>query len=161
MPSRGSWTSWRDGPVWTSQGSTRPRARSCIWVRANPTTSTDWGMKGLRAALLRRTWGYWWSWAINVRSQPRRPTISRLHQEKCGQQVEGGDSASLLCSGETSPGVVRTALEGPAQEGHGSIGAGPEQGHKDDLGAGTPLLWGRAERVGAVQPGEEKAVGRP
>ena len=36
--------------------------------------------KGLRAALLRRTWGYWWmkSWtyANNVLSQPRRPTIS-------------------------------------------------------------------------------------
>ena len=26
-----------------------------------------------------------------------------LHQEKCGQQVEGGDSLPLLCSGETPP----------------------------------------------------------
>jgi len=60
-----------------------------------------------------------------------------LHQEKRGQQVEGGNSAHLLCSGETSPGVLRPALESPAQEGHG------------------------AERVGAVQPGEEKAVERP
>ena len=25
-----------------------------------PRISTDWGMKGLRAALQRRTWGYWW-----------------------------------------------------------------------------------------------------
>jgi len=28
-------------------------------------------------------------------------------------------------------------------------------------GLGAPLLRGKAERVGAVQPGEEKAVGRP
>ena len=37
---------------------------------------------------------------------------------------------------------------------------GPEQGHKDGQRAGAPLL-GKAERVGAVQPGEEKAAGRP
>jgi len=33
MPSRGTWTSWRGGPVWTSWGSTRPSARSYTWVR--------------------------------------------------------------------------------------------------------------------------------
>jgi len=34
-------------------------------------------------------------------------------------------------------------------------------GHKNDLRAGASLLQGQAERAGAVQPGEEKAVGRP
>ena len=38
---------------------------------------------------------------------------------------------------------------------------GPEEGHKDDPRAGTPLLQGQAERVGAVQSREEKAPGRP
>ena len=38
--------------------------------------------------------------------------------------------------------------------------SGSRGGHKNDQGAGTPLLWGQAERVGAVQPGEEKALGR-
>jgi len=37
-----------------------------------------------------------------------------LHHEKRGQQVEGGDSAPLL--GEIPPGVLRPALEPPAQE---------------------------------------------
>jgi len=28
--------------------------------QGNPCYNTGWGMKGLRAALPRRTWGYWW-----------------------------------------------------------------------------------------------------
>jgi len=63
-----------------------------------------------------------------------------LHQEKRRQQVEGGDSSPLLHSGETSPGVLHSALEPSAQEGHGAVGAGAEEGHKDDPRAGAPLL---------------------
>jgi len=53
-----------------------------------------------------------------------------LHQEKCGQQVEGGDSAPLLRSGETPSGVLPSALEPSAQDRHGSVGAGPEEAAK-------------------------------
>jgi len=35
-------------------------ARSCTWVRIIPKTSTGWAESSLRAALRRRTWGYWW-----------------------------------------------------------------------------------------------------
>jgi len=63
-----------------------------------------------------------------------------LQPEKRGQQVEGGDSAPLLCSSETPPDVLRPALEPSAQERHGPVGAGPEEGHKDDPRAGAPLL---------------------
>ncbi|GAB0179235.1 triadin [Grus japonensis] len=63
-----------------------------------------------------------------------------VHQKKCDQQVEGGDPAPLLRSGETPPGVLCPALGCPVQEGHGAVGAGPEEGHKADWRAGAPLL---------------------
>jgi len=37
-------------------------------------------------------------------------------------------------------GVLRSALEPSAQEGHGTVGAGPKEGYKDDPRAGAPLL---------------------
>jgi len=54
--------------------------------------------------------------------------------------MEGGDSAALLRSSQTSPGVLHPALEPPAQEGHGAVRAGPEEGHENDPRAGAPLL---------------------
>ena len=36
--------------------------------------------------------------------------------------------------------------------------SGARGGHEDGLRAGAPLLRGQAETVGAVQPGEEKAL---
>jgi len=50
------------------------------------------------------------------------------------------DSAPLLRSAETAPGFLRPALEPSVQERHGAVGAGPEQGHKNDQRTGTPLL---------------------
>jgi len=92
---------------------------------------------------------------------PESQPYPGLHQKKRGQQGERGYSAPLLHSGETSPGVLHPALEPAAQDRHGAVGSGPEEGHKNDPRAGTCLLGGKAERVGAVQPGVEKAPGRP
>jgi len=69
-------------------------------------------------------------------SSPEGQPYPGLHQEKCGQQVEGGDSAPLLCSDESPPGVLHPALEPPAQGQHGSVGAGPEEGRKGNPRAG-------------------------
>jgi len=45
----------------------------------------------------------------------------------CGQQGEGGDSAPLLCSGETPPGFLHPILEPSAQDRPGPVGAGSEE----------------------------------
>ena len=66
-----------------------------------------------------------------------------------------------FCSCKTPPGVLCPVLGLPTQEGHGAVGAGPEEGHEDDQKAGAPPLWGQAERTRALQPGEEKAPGGP
>jgi len=55
-----------------------------------------------------------------------------LHQKQRGQQVIRGDSAPLLCSGETSPGALHPTLEPSAQERHGPVEAGPEESRKKD-----------------------------
>ena len=89
---------------------------------------------------------------------PESQLYRGLHQEKCGQQGEGGDSAPSLRSCETPPGVLHPALEPLTWEGHGCVGAGPEEGHEDNQRAGVPLLRGQAKRVGAVQPGEEQTL---
>ena len=60
----------------------------------------------------------------------------------------------LLYSQETPPGLLRPVLKPSAQDGHGAVGAGPEDGHKDDQRAGAPCLWEEAERVGVLQPEE-------
>lgn len=81
-----------------------------------------------------------------------------LHQKKRGQQVEGGDPASLLCAGETSPGVL-----------HPHVWSTQYRRDMDML----ECVWRKATKViqevehntfamrtaespGAVQPGEEK-----
>jgi len=71
------------------------------------------------------------------------------------------DGSLSLFSGESPRGVLRPAVEPLAQERHEPVGAGTEEGDKNDPRAGAPLIWGRAERVGVAQPGEEKAARRP
>ncbi|GAB0191304.1 mitochondrial enolase superfamily member 1 [Grus japonensis] len=58
------------------------------------------------------------------------------------------------CSAASSSGVPRTRRTW-------SCWSESRGGHQDAQRAGAPLLWRQAERVGLVQPGEEKAPGTP
>lgn len=42
---------------------------------------------------------------------PESQPNPRLHQRKHNKEVKGGDSAFLLCSGATLPGMLYSALE--------------------------------------------------
>ena len=118
-----SGTDLSSGPRWTSWGSTNPSERSCTWIKGTPITNINWGIKGLKTALTKKTWGYWWmaswTWTSNVPSQLKKPTISPysgLQQKMCDQQVEGSDPAPLLHAGEVSPGVLHPNVESSIQE---------------------------------------------
>ena len=52
-------------------------------------------------------------------------------------------------------------MESSAQEKCGVVRVNPEEGNKNDSRNGIPPLQGQAERGGAVQNGEEKALGGP
>ncbi|KAJ7396013.1 sodium glucose cotransporter 1-like [Pitangus sulphuratus] len=65
----------------------------------------------------------------NVHVQPRKPN---MHQKQRGEEIEGSDSAHLLFSHETPPGVLNPGLGSSAQDGHRDVGASPEEGDRDD-----------------------------
>ena len=99
------------------------------------------------------------TWAISVCLHPRRPAAS---QDSSKDEWLAGRGrwlfpSTLLLWGPTWS--TESRFGAPAQDGCWSVKTGPEGGHKDDQGAGAPLLWRKAERVGVVQPAEEKALG--
>ena len=78
---------------------------------------------------------------------------------QCYQQVKGGGPSPLLSTGGATLGLWSPVLGSPVQERYELTGASPVKGTEDDEGTGASLKWGKAERAGTVQPGDEKAQG--
>jgi len=92
---------------------------------------------------------------------PEGQSYSGLHQKKCGQQVEGGDSAPLLCSAETLAGVLCPALEPQHNKYMELLERVQKRTTKMIRGMEHLSYEERLRELRAVQPGEEKALERP
>ena len=115
------------------------------WIKSSP-EEKDLGV--LVCEKLSMTW-------LQCALEPRTPLCWAAPPER-EQQVKGGDSAPLLCSGETPPAVL-IQLWGSSTRGTWSCWSESRGGHGDAARAGAALLWSQAERAGLVQPGEQKA----
>jgi len=100
-----------------------------------------------------------WMRASSVPSEPESQPYPGLHQKKHGQQVKGGDSALLLCTGETSPKVLHADVEFSVQESMDLLELCSEEGHKNDPRDGTPSLQRQAERDGVFSLEKKKLWG--
>ena len=73
-------------------------------------------------------------------SQPKKPTVSWAAPKEVWPAGQGDDPAPLLCTGETSPGVLHPDAWSSIQERHRLVGVHLEEGHKNDSRDGTAYL---------------------
>ena len=62
-----------------------------------------------------------------------------------------------LSTCQATPGVLCPVLVSTIQERHGQTGKYPKEGHEDDQTAGEPALFGKAQGIRTLLPGEAKA----
>ncbi|PKU42123.1 rna-directed dna polymerase from mobile element jockey- hypothetical protein [Limosa lapponica baueri] len=134
MPSRGTWTGLKFNQA---------KCRVLHLGNGNPTHKYKLGGEWLESSPEEKDLGVLMDEKLNM----SRQCVLAAQKAKCilgcrmrGQQVEGGDSAPLLCSGETPSGGLCPALESSAQEGHGPVGTSPAEVRKDDQRAGEPPI---------------------
>lgn len=117
LPTRGTWTGWRDGHTGTSCSSTKGSAKSCTQGGITPCHSSPYmlGLTSWKAALQKRTWGSLWTpseqepatWPCH---KTKKANCAGLREEECSQQVTGGHLCPLLSTGEALPGVLHPLL---------------------------------------------------
>ncbi|PKU46594.1 rna-directed dna polymerase from mobile element jockey- hypothetical protein [Limosa lapponica baueri] len=156
MPSRGTWTGLRGGPL----NKAKCKVLHIGW--GNPKLNVRLGGEWIENSPEEKDFRVLVDQKLSISQQ----CVLAVQKANCilvctKRSVASRSRDMILPLCETPRGVQHPALGSPTSEGHGSVGAGPEEGHKDDQRAEAPLLRGQAERVGVVQPVEEKAPGRP
>ncbi|PKU42735.1 rna-directed dna polymerase from mobile element jockey-like [Limosa lapponica baueri] len=119
--------------------------------QGNPKNKYRLGRKWIESSLDEKDLGVLAEKRLNMRSQCVLAAQKVNHILGCIKRsmanlVEGGDSAPLLCTRETPPGVLHSAMESSAQEGH--VGISPAEGREDDQRAGAPLYEERLRQMG-------------
>jgi len=69
------------------------------------------------------------TWLCVLTAQKANPVLGCMKRSMASRWRE---AILPLCSGATTSGILHPAWEPSAQEGHGAVGAGPEEGHKND-----------------------------
>jgi len=132
------WRNWLRGTSWIAR---KEIAKFCSWGGTISCTST-WLAHPSGKQLDRKV-----PEGRGREQVEHEPAMYPRHKE--GKWYPGlyyeGDHFSILSIGEATLGILCPALGLPVQERHGHTGDNPEQGHKDDEGSGTSLLWAKAE----------------
>lgn len=158
MLSRGTLGDGGLGPCAPQWSSPRLNVSSCTLIRTISNIRADWGMRENKpeekdlGLLVDKKW--------DVDQQcvclpSTKPTVSRSVSKEV---LPTGQERRLF------PFVLlwwHSIRSNFSSAGVPSARAGPEEGHRDRQNAGTSHLSGKAERIGAFQPGEQKAPGGP
>lgn len=107
-------------------------------IKAIPSTNTGSEKNGLREALRKKTEECWFTRSLKITQQiiqtsrPKIQIFPELHQNSCGQQGKGDETA-----GETLPRVLHPALS--TTQRHQPVGVSPEESHEHDQRDGVTL----------------------
>ena len=120
---------------------------------ASSNVTTSQAMHATLCKISSLAWSLWSSTSLTFNSSK----VSQVCLQALQSQPFCGDA--LLTHLKFRAKSYLGFLQPSAQERHGPVGVGPQEGQKNGQRAGTPLVWGQAEGFEAVQPGEEKTLG--
>lgn len=148
LPSRETLTSWRKRLTGTSWGLTKSSAKSSMWGRTTPGTSTEAGKQLSKKS--------------GCHGGCPGGTLKMSHQcalDKTTANSVQGSTTERIARFSTqhwwdTPGRLGQILHSPVQKGYGYTSERPVRGLEDDWGTEASLLWGKAEKAGTTELGE-------